>query len=318
MPRRLPPLNSLRAFDAAARHLSFTRAAEELCVTQAAVSHQIKSLEDFLGVKLFVRRHRTLLLTEEGQAYWPTIRRIFEQLGEATERLKMAGMSGALTVAVVPTFAVTWLVLRLNLFSKAYPDIDVRLKAVDKLADFSRDDVDVQIFFGKPSDYSDDLQVEGLLDEYLVPVCAPELLLGDKPLREPNDLKYHTLLHDETTENWRRWLELAGADEVDPTHGPIFSHSNLVLQAARYGQGIAIGHSVLAQADIQTRRLVRPFDIVLPTGYSYDLVCPKAWADRPKVVAFKNWLVELIAEERARDAFTAALDAKEGQMSSSE
>jgi LysR family glycine cleavage system transcriptional activator len=317
MPRKLPPLNSLRAFDAAARHLSFTRAANELFVTQAAVSHQIKALEEFLGVKLFIRRNRQLVLTPEGQAYWPTIRRIFEQLGEATERLKMSGLSGSLTVAVVPTFAVTWLVPRLKRFSELHPEIDVRLKASDTLADFVRDDVDLQIFFGRPEDYRSDFHVVNLLDEYLVPVCAPELLDGPHPLRQPNDLKYHTLLHDESTESWRRWLEIAGATEVDPSHGPIFSHSNLVLQAARYGQGIAIGHSVLAQTDIQTRRLVRPFDIVLPTGYSYDLVCPEAWFDRPKVQAFTEWLTTLIADEQARDAFAIALAQKEAQASGS-
>ncbi len=307
MSRRLPPLNSLRAFDAAARHLSFTRAAEELFVTQAAVSHQIKSLEEFLSVKLFLRRNRSLLLTEEGQSYWPAIRKMFEQLGEATERLKMTGASGALTVSVIPTFAVTWLVPRLNKFSELYPDIDVRLKSCDNMVDFVREDVDVQIFFGMESDYSDNLHVDCLLDEYLVPVCSPELLNGSRPLSSPEDLRYHTLLHDESTDNWRNWLELAGVKGINLNHGPIFSHSNLILQAARYGQGIAIGHSVLAQADIQSGRLVRPFELVLPSQYSYDIICPKSWADKPKITAFREWLKGIIAEEQDRDAFAHAM-----------
>ncbi|PIP80434.1 MAG: transcriptional regulator [Gammaproteobacteria bacterium CG22_combo_CG10-13_8_21_14_all_40_8] len=311
MSRRLPPLNSLRAFDSAARHLSFTRAADELFVTQAAVSHQIKSLEEFLGMKLFLRRNRTLLLTHEGQSYWPAIRKMFEQLGEATERLKMVGASGALTVSVIPTFAVTWLVPRLKKFSQLYPDIDVRLKSCEHLVDFGRDDVDVQIYFGMPSDYSDNLHVECLLDEYLVPVCSPELLNGPRPLNSPEDLRYHTLLHDESITIWKDWLDMAGVKGVNLNNGPIFSHSNLILQAARYGQGIAIGHSVLAQLDIQSGRLVRPFDLVLPSQYSYDILCPKAWADQPKITAFREWLKKMISDERERDAFSNVMQLPE-------
>ncbi len=308
MPRKLPPLKSLRVFDAAARNLSFTRAADELFVTQAAVSHQVKALEEFLGVDLFIRKNRALLLTQEGQAYWPTIRKIFEQLSEATERLKMAGTSGALTVSVVPTFAVTWLVPRLNQFSELYPDIDVRLKAEDNLANFIRDDIDIQVHFGTKDDYAAGLHVECLMKEYLVPVCAPELLSGRRrPLDSPEDLRYHTLLHDETTEVWQQWLQLAGVKGINLNHGPIFSHSNLVLQAARYGQGIAIGHSVLAQTDIQMGRLVRPFDIVLPSKYSYNVVCPQSWIDKPKIKAFRDWLVDTVENERARDAFNQSI-----------
>jgi len=307
MSRRLPPLNSLKAFDAAARHLSFTRAADELFVTQAAVSHQIKSLEEFLGIKLFIRRSRTLLLTHEGQAYWPSIRKMFEQLGEATERLKMVGASGALTVSVIPTFAVTWLVPRLNKFSELYPEIDVRLKSCDYIVDFARDDVDVQIYFGMESDYSDNLHVECLLKEYLVPVCAPELLDGERPLNTPDDLRHHTLLHDESTRIWKDWLDMAGVKGVNLNSGPIFSHSNLILQAARYGQGIAIGHSVLAQLDIQSGRLVRPFDLVLSSQYSYDIVCPRAWTDQPKITAFREWVKNTIIEEQQRDSFSNAI-----------
>ncbi len=300
MPRRLPPLNSLRAFEAAARHLSFTRAADELFVTQAAVSHQIKGLEEFLGVQLFIRKNRKLLLTDEGQEYWPKIRDIFEKLAVATEQIKAQGASGALNISVVPTFAIVWLVPRLSRFNALYPDIEVRLKATDREVDFVQEDIDVAIYYEKgdyPGMYS-----ETLLNEFLTPVCAPSLLDGDKPLNEPEDLKHHMLLHDASTEEWRDWLKLAGVRGVDLRKGPVFSHSSMVMQAAIHGQGVALGHNVLAQPDIETGRLCCPFDIVLPSDYKYDLVCPEEWAERPKIKAFRDWIVETVAQEQAMES----------------
>lgn len=297
MSRRIPPLNSLRAFDAAARFLSFTKAAEELHVTQAAISHQIKGLEEFLGTQLFVRRNRALLLTEEGQNYWPQIREVFEKLADATERLMARGAQGALTVSVVPTFAVQWLVPRLAEFSRQYPDIDVRIKASDSGVDFMRSDVDVAIYYGK-GDYPD-LHTSRLFNEYLVPVCAPSLL---ETLKQPADLKKLTLLHDASTEDWQRWLKVAGIEGVK-MNGPIFSHSSMVQQAAIHGQGVALGHNVLSQADIQAGRLVRPFNIVLASEYGYDVVCPAQWSDRPKIAAFRDWLLSVVAKEKAEDDF---------------
>lgn len=300
MSRRIPPLNSLRAFDAAARHLSFTRAAEELHVTQAAISHQIKGLEEFLGTQLFVRRNRALLLTEEGQNYWPQIREVFETIADATERLMARGAQGALTISVLPTFAVQWLVPRLAEFSRQYPDIDVRLKASDSGVDFMRSDVDVAIYYGK-GDYPD-LHSVRLFNEYLTPVCAPALL---EKLKQPADLRKQTLLHDASTEEWQRWLKLAGVDGVKMT-GPIFSHSAMVQQAAIHGQGVALGHNVLSQADIQAGRLVRPFNIILPSEYGYDVVCPQPWSDRPKICAFRDWLLAVVKKEKDADDFVKA------------
>ena len=194
MSKRLPPLNALRVFDAAARHLSFTRAADELFVTQAAVSHQIKSLEDFLGLKLFRRRNRSLLLTEEGQSYFQDIKEIFSQLTEATRKLQARSAKGALTVSLLPSFAIQWLVPRLTSFNSAYPGIDVRIQAVDRQEDKLADDVDVAIFYGRGN--WPGLRVEKLYAEYLLPVCSPLLLTGDKALKTPADLAQHTLLHD--------------------------------------------------------------------------------------------------------------------------
>ncbi len=179
MSRKLPPLKSLRYFDAAAKSLSFTRAAAELFVTQSAVSHQVKALEEYLGVALFIRKNRRLHLTEEGQTYWPAVRKIFEQLADATEQLKSSGASGPLTVSVAPSFAVTWLVPRLNQFNERFPDIDVRMKADDELADFVRDDVDMQIFYGHQEDYSDDLYSQCLLEEKLFKEKVPYTYVAD-------------------------------------------------------------------------------------------------------------------------------------------
>ncbi|WP_196141144.1 transcriptional regulator GcvA [Aliikangiella sp. G2MR2-5] len=295
MGRRLPPLKSLRAFEAAARHLSFTRAADELFVTQAAVSHQIKSLEEFLGVPLFVRRNRQLLLTDEGQNYWPKIRDIFEILSNATEEIKAQRASGALTVSVVPTFATVWLVPRLSRFNQLYPDIEVRLKASDETVDFVREDVDVAIYYDT-GDYPGMHSVT-LLSERLTPLCSPALLEGDKPLQSPEDLRRHTLLHDGNTNDWRRWLKFAGVKGINLNQGPVFSHTSMVQQAAIYGQGIAMGHIVLSQAEVQAGRLVRPFELMLESDFSYDIVCPKESAQRPKIKAFTDWLLQTVQDE---------------------
>lgn len=195
MSKRLPPLNALRVFDAAARHLSFTRAADELFVTQAAVSHQIKSLEDFLGLKLFRRRNRSLLLTEEGQSYFQDIKEIFSQLTEATRKLQARSAKGALTVSLLPSFAIQWLVPRLSSFNSAYPGIDVRIQAVDRQEDKLADDVDVAIFYGRGN--WPGLRVEKLYAEYLLPVCSPMLLTGEKALKTAviwQSIRFYTML----------------------------------------------------------------------------------------------------------------------------
>jgi LysR family transcriptional regulator, glycine cleavage system transcriptional activator len=295
MARRLPPLKSLRAFEAAARHLSFTRAADELFVTQAAVSHQIKSLEEFLGVTLFIRRNRALLLTDEGQSYWPKIRDIFEILSSATEQLKAQRASGSLTVSVVPTFATVWLVPRLSHFSELHPEIEVRLKASDESVDFVREDIDVAIYYDT-GDYPG-LHSSTLLNERLTPLCSPQFLEGSKQLISPNDLQNHTLLHDGNTNDWRRWLKFAGVKGVNLNSGPVFSHTAMVQQAAIYGQGIAMGHSVLSKADVLAGRLVQPFELMMESDFSYDIVCPLESAQRPKIKAFTEWLLETVRSE---------------------
>ncbi len=296
MSRRLPPLNALKAFEAAARHLSFTRAAEELFVTQAAVSHQIKSLEENFGLKLFRRRNRSLLLTEEGQSYFLDIKDIFVSLSDATEKLLARSAKGALTVSLQPSFAIQWLVPRLMKFSELYPDIDVRIKAVDLDEGSLTDDVDVAIYYGRGNWPS--LRANKLHTEYLIPVCSPLLLNGAKPLSQPDDLRYHTLLHDTSRKDWKAWVKQGELGSVNVNQGPIFSHSSMVLQAAIHGQGVALGHSVLAQPELDAGRLVCPFNQVLVSKNAYYLVCHENQADLGKISAFRDWMLALVAKEQ--------------------
>ncbi|AWB67813.1 transcriptional regulator [Saccharobesus litoralis] len=294
--KRLPPLNSLRAFEAAARHLSFTKAAEELFVTQAAVSHQIKALEEFLGIKLFMRKNRALLLTEEGQSYHVDIKAVFESLYESTERLLAKGDKGAITVSLPASFAIQWLVPRLNLFSTQHPDIDVRIKAVDMDEGLLTDDVDVAIYFGRGN--WPGLESTKLHTEYLTPVCSPNLLTLDKPLNRPQDLEHHNLLHDSNRKYWKLWCRKFDLKNINVNHGPIFSHSTMVIQAAVFGQGVALGHSVLARPELEAGRLIQPFQEVLITKNSYYLVCRSSQRDMGKIAVFRNWMLTLVKQEQ--------------------
>jgi LysR family glycine cleavage system transcriptional activator len=295
-------LNAVKAFEAAARHLSFTRAAEELFVTQAAVSHQIKALEDFLGLKLFRRKNRSLLLTEEGQSYFLDIKDIFIELGEATNRLLARSAVGSLTVSMSPSFAIQWLVPRLAKFSEKNPDIDVRIKAVDSDASSLTDDVDVAIYYGQGN--WPGLRADKLRNEVLIPVCSPLLLNGPKPLIQPSDLKLHTLLHDSSRQDWQAWFRQCGVTDINVNQGPIFSHSSLVLQAAAHGQGVALGYSVLARPDIKAGRLVCPFSEVLVSKDAYYLVCQQNHSEIGKISAFREWMVDMFAEESRSELLT--------------
>lgn len=300
---RLPPLNALRAFEASARQLSFTRAAEELFVTQAAVSHQIKALEEHLGIKLFMRKNRSLFLTEEGQSYYLDIKDIFNSLHEATERLLARGAKGAITVSVQPSFAIQWLVPRLTAFNALHPDIDVRIKAVDQPENSLTEDVDVAIYYGRGS--WPNIHADKLNTEYLIPVCSPMLLQensvnGKPPLLSLEVLQHHTLLHDTSRRDWKRWFKQVGIKGGNVNHGPIFSHSAMVVQAALYGQGIALAYSVLAQPDIDSGRLICPFNDVLVSKNAYFVVCREAQKEIGKIEAFRLWLLDMVATEQEK------------------
>ncbi len=296
MARRLPPLNALRAFEAAARHLSFTRAAGELNVTQAAISHQVKALEARLGVTLFRRLNRRLLLTDAGQAYLPDVRDSFDLLAEATERLTARDRAGVLTVSVLPSFAARWLVPRLSAFREAYPDIDVLIAPSNDIIDFARDDVDVAIRYGEGK--WPGLRADRMMTEDIFPVCSPKLLEGPRPLNLPDDLRHHTLLHDDMRINWRMWFLAAGVEGIDSTRGPVFTDSGMVIQAAVEGQGVALGRSALAATDLAAGRLVKPFDISLPANFAYYVVSPEATAGRPKIAGFRDWALDTARAEQ--------------------
>lgn len=290
MHRRLPPLNALRAFEAAARHLSFTRAAEELHVTQTAISHQIRALEEHLGLRLFRRLPRGLVLTEEAQRFLPPVRDAFEQIAGATARITKEQTGGVLTVSALPSFASKWLVPRIGRFRAAHPDIDLRISASIAVVDFARDDVDVAIRCGL-GNYPG-LHTLRLFGETIAPVCSPALLACAPGLRMPEDLRHHTLLHDDDDlDSWRVWLELAGVTGIDPTRGLSFGDASMMLQAAMDGQGVALGRSALVAADLAAGRLVRPFELSRPFRFAYWLVCPQASAGRPKIAAFRGWLL---------------------------
>lgn len=290
MARRLPSLNAMRAFEAAARHLSFTLAADELHVTQAAVSHQIKTLEEHLGMPVFKRLNRALILTPAGQSLFPAVAEALDIMASAVDRLHYQDQSGELTVTTMDSFAATWLVPKLGRFRKSNPDIDVRISTSDESIDFDRANMDIAIRYGAGS--WPGLHVERLMTEEVFPVCAPSLLQSGPPLRCPADLKNHTLLHDDLRVDWKMWLMATGQDTIDAGKGPGYQHSNLVLLAAELGDGVALARSVLVQHALATGRLVKPFDFAIPGEYAYYIVCPEANLKRPKVKAFREWLME--------------------------
>ncbi|TCS64778.1 transcriptional regulator GcvA [Varunaivibrio sulfuroxidans] len=287
MPRLLPPLKQLRTFEAAARHLSFTRAAEELGVTQAAVSHQIKTLEDQLGLPLFRRLKKTLLLTDAGQTLFPAVSAALDDLADALEHVRAQDAGGVLNITTLPSIATKWLVPKLGRFRRRHPDIDVRLSTDYEIVDLERTGYDLAIRYGKGE--WPGCVAWPLLQEEMSPVCSPSLLEGDIPLDKPEDLARHTLLQDAGID-WRLWFEAADVRCDHPERGPWFLDSGLAVQAAVEGQGVLLGRSTLVADDLASGRLVKPFDISLPAEYAYYVVCPRARADRPKIKAFVEWI----------------------------
>jgi LysR family glycine cleavage system transcriptional activator len=289
MHRNLPPFPAVRAFEASARHCSFKLAAEELCLTQSAVSHQVKTLEDYLGVQLFLRETRGVVLTSEGEDYLHGLTDVLDHLAAATAQVRSADASGPLSVRATPGFASRWLVPRLAAFHEAWPAIELHISGSVQPVDFARENVDVEIRWGcKPSP---GLRVDPLLETTRFPVASPALLKNGPALRHPDDLKHFTLLHDKTGHDWARWLDLAGASFEAAIKGPRFAHCDLLLSAAAEGQGVALAFDVLVVGDLASDRLVRPFNLNLPPAIIYSVVTPEAWSSRPKIAAFRNWLL---------------------------
>ncbi|SMF74945.1 transcriptional regulator, LysR family [Tistlia consotensis] len=298
--RRLPSLTALRAFEAAARHRSLTRAAEELSVTPAAVSHQVKLLEQELGVTLLRRDGRGLAPSETALAALPLLGQAFEGLRGAVRLLRPEADDRILTISVVPSFASTWLLPRLESFQEAHPEIDVRIGTKWGLTDFLREEVDLAIRYG-PGDYPG-LFEERLFAEEFFPVCSPRLLGGPHPLHRPEELVHHRLLHVDSPPDWRMWLQAAGVEGIDASRGPRFYQTVFALQAAEQGQGVAIGTTALVQDLLAAGRLVKPFELSVPHTHGYYLVCPPGHLQRPKVAAFADWVRAAAREGPLRPA----------------
>jgi LysR family glycine cleavage system transcriptional activator len=287
MKRRLPPLNSLRAFESAARHLSFTRAADELAVTQSAVSHQVNALEAWAGVPLFKRQGRAMVLTEAAVKFLPAVSAALDQIALAGRKLQAVDPThGWLTVAVMPSFAAKWLVPRLADFHEKNPDMDVWIATFEAQTGALGSDIDVAIRYGR-GDWPG-LSSVRIMSEELFPVCAPRLATG---LKTPADLAQATLLHDELREDWGMWFAAAGLTGVDTVRGPGFDDSGLLIQAAIEGLGVALGRSVLVKGDLDAGRLVRPFDVALAAEFAYYLVYPPDLETAPKIETFRTWLL---------------------------
>ncbi len=306
--RRLPPLNALRAFESAARHLNFSRAAEELSVTPGAVSQQIQNLEDHVGAPLFKRTPRGLLLTDSAQLALPALREAFDRLSEAAALLTAAVDGRRLTLTAPPSFAAKWLVPRLGRFEETHPQVDVWLSADMDLVDFAASDVDLALRYG--SGAYPGLETIRLLSETVIPVMSPALMAA-QPISRSEDLAGHILLHDaspdadESCPDWTMWLAARGVKDFDAARGPRFNQSSLVIEAAVSGRGVALAKRTLAQDDLDAGRLVAPMPISTQIDFAYFLVYPKAKGRLPQVKAFLAWIR---AEADAHETAMATLD----------
>ncbi|SEA80660.1 transcriptional regulator, LysR family [Thiothrix caldifontis] len=316
MSQQLPPLNALRAFEAVARHLSFTKAAAELNVTRAAISHQIKFLEDYLGFALLERKNRTIILSKGAEAALPKLRQGFDCLADAVHLMRSEAHSERITVCAAPSFASKWLIPRLHRFSRQHPEIDMQINSNVGLVDadlqqgggvmdtfFRQNQVDVVIGFGAGL-YAGD-SVERLFAVSAVPVCSPVLVSTEHPhpLRVPEDLAFHTLLHDDTNyvghPRWEKWLKLQGVVGVNANRGLHFNHVSLALDAAVDGQGVLLGIKLLAQSDIETGRLCIPFDLPMPLEHAYYVFRPQQIQVNQRASdVFVEWL---LAEAQAQN-----------------
>lgn len=289
MARKLPPLNSLRAFEAAARHLSFTRAANELFVTQAAISHQVKGLEDYLGYDLFTRSPRNLTLTASGAALMPVLADAFDDIANALVSLKQQTAGSMLNVRLAPSFAAKWLSPRLKEFRELYPEIGLCLFHAHKPVDFEREDIDLAVTYGK----GDWVGVEctPIIKLDFFPVASPAWLAKNTTLVKPEQLLEVSLLHDASPNDWNEWLRQAGVKGVNIKRGTTMDDTNVLIQAAIDGQGVALGSTPFVEDHLATGRLVVLFDQVLITDHAYHVVCPKSHLQRADVRAFKEWLL---------------------------
>ncbi|WP_027169092.1 transcriptional regulator GcvA [Mesorhizobium sp. WSM3224] len=304
MSKLLPGTRALRTFEAAARHLNFTRAADELGLTPAAVSHQIKEIEDQLGLVLFTRTSRTIRLTEAGNVLLEASVDALDLLNRAVTRArKMTRGTSLLKVTLDAQFATKWLMRRVDDFRKQRPGIELRFDITSKLREFDREDVDVGIRFGAGK--YPGLCADRLFDNVIIPVCSPALLRAGPPLKEPRDLFHHTLAHIEwsrlgiTWPNWRMWMAAAGVDDFDDSRTIVFDTSTDVVQAALDGIAVALADFAMVANDLSEGRLIRPFELGIKVApeFAYFLVYPEAVKDDERVIAFREWLLDEVAKD---------------------
>lgn len=302
--RRLPPLNALRAFEATARHLSFTKAADELNVTAGAVSQQVKSLEEYLGLKLFKRRNRIIELTLEGLMALPYLSEGLDKLAEGIGVIQSSQNNRPLTITLPPTFAARWLMPRLMTFQKRHPEILVRIDATYKVVDIVNEDIDAGIRFGT-GDYTD-MEADFLFSQEVIPVCSPALVAQGSKLEKPEDLKNYTLLHcdfflnanSQKQPDWDMWFAMASVNNVDTSRGVHFAQHDLLVQAAIEGQGVALVASISARKALDEGLLIQPFESHIPLDNSYYFIYPKAKTKLPRIVAFRKWLLEEVEKSK--------------------
>ena len=306
MLEQFPGLRSLRAFNAAARHLSFTKAADEMGVTPAAISHQIKELEDQIGVALFTRTSRSMVLTREGDILSTAAAESLETLARAVKRIKRLENRKVLKVSASPSIAAKWLVPRLDRFLDQAPGAEVRVDVSTTALDFERDDVDIAIRFGQGR--YPGLKSDLLFMDKIFPVCSPRIITKEKPLAQPKDLLRHTLIHlDYEAQgifwpNWKMWMLAAGITDFDDKRGLHFGQTSLTVQAAIDGHGVALGDSNLVADDLASGRLVKPFELSLraPSQFAYHVVSPLDTSQNPLVEAFRQWALSEAKETTSK------------------
>jgi LysR family glycine cleavage system transcriptional activator len=298
MARHIPGTGALRAVEAAGRHLSFSRAAAELNLTPAAISHQIKEFEEQIGIRLFERTSRTMKLTAAGEILHASIGEALENLTRTLARLQRSRNASRIKVTASASIAAKWLVPRLDEFMKKMPEADVRIDVSDRVRDFDRDEIDVAIRFG--NGHYPGHRADRLFDNTIFPVCSPALLKSKGPLKHPRDLLQHMLIHVEwsgqgiTWPNWRMWMLAAGVNDFNPGPGLHFDNSGIALQAAIDGQGVVLGDSSLVADDLAAGRLVQPFALTIkgPPQFAYYVLSPLETADEPMVRTFREWILE--------------------------
>jgi LysR family glycine cleavage system transcriptional activator len=297
MGRRLPSLNALKAFEATARQESFTKAADELCVTQGAVSHQVKALEAELAIKLFNRERQRLIITEAGRDYLTVVRDALDRIAIGTDRLLQRQNAGVLTVSTSPDFAAKWLVHRLGRFAESHPDIDLRVSANLHHVHFAREDVDLAVRHGDGN--WPGLDAVRLCSEQLFPVCSPKLVSERNRITKAADLLKFPLLRLDDWKTWSRWFDAARV--ADPVaHGPVLNSASMLIDAAVDGQGVALARTALAAWDLINGRLIRPIDVSIRMSKTYWIVCPKATSALPKITIFREWLLAEAADDMRR------------------